>query len=372
MVEKKRMVVSLSLASIIIAATVLLLFFHPSFPLLTGRGEAKISSMKYAKLFSIEDKGDYYLLTDGLNRTIVLVKEGRPTPNVRADLTLKLPVNRVIALSTTHVAYFEALNAIDRLVGVVSTSTWYLEDIKQMVENGTIKEVGRWTQPNYEVILSLRPELVTVTGKARKVTGEVVKKLDELGIPYISIDFSYENHPLGRLEWIKLFGIICGKEEEAIEFFESAEQRILSIEERCKDLNKTKVVCALVGRGGIWVPGREKYLAKSVEIAGGDYLFKDLVSERYVRVTVEDLLSRAEDADVFIAIKMGRPVTREYLLSTVPELAETKPFKENKVYAMQPWIYQYAHKADVFVEELASILHPEKFKPEKLTMFKRL
>ena len=370
MIKKKRMVISSSLASIIIAATVLLLFLHGPFLLLTQREEeAKISGMKYAKLFSIEDKGDYYLVTDGLNRSIVLVKEGRPAPNVRADLTLKLPVNRVIALSTTHVAYFEALNAIDRLVGVISTRTWYLEDIKQMVENGTIKEVGRWTQPNYEVILSLRPELVTASGRVR---GEVVKKLDELGIPYISIDNYYENHPLGRLEWIKLFGIICGKEEEAIEFFESAEQRILSIEERCKDLNKTKVVCALVGRGGIWVPGREKYLAKSVEIAGGDYLFKDLVSERYVRVTVEDLLSRAEDADVFIAIHMGTPVTREYLLSTVPELAETKPFKENKVYAMQPWIYQYAHKADVFVEELASILHPEEFKLEELTMFKQV
>ena len=370
MVEKKKMVIGLALASIIIAASVILLSSYSSLLSPVERGkETRISGMKYAKLLSIEDKGDYYIVTDSLDRSIVLVKEGKPVPNVHADLTLKLPVKRVVALLTTHVAYFEALNATDRLVGVISARTWYLEDVKQMVENGTIKEVGRFRQPNYEVILSLKPELVTVPGKI--FGGEVVKKLDELGIPYISVDLDVERHPLGKLEWIKLFGIICGKEEEAIKFFERAEQRILNVEKRCEDLERTKVVCALLTRGRILIPGCEHYYAKSVEIAGGDYLFKDLVSERYVYVTVEDFLSRTKDADVFIAVHMAEPVTKKYLLSAVPELAETKPFKENKVYAMQPWIHQYAHKTDVFVEELASILHPKEFKLKKLTMFKQ-
>ena len=202
MVEKKKMVIGLSLASIIIAASVLFLFFHGSFLSPTEREEeARVSGMKYAKFLSIEDKGDYYLVTDSLDRSIILVKEGRSVPNVHANLTLKLPIKRIIALLTTHVAYFEALNATDRLVGVMSARTWYLEDIKQMVENGTIKEVGRFRQPNYEVILSLKPELVTVPGK---IFGEkVVKKLDELGIPYISVDLDVESHPLGKLEWIE-------------------------------------------------------------------------------------------------------------------------------------------------------------------------
>ena len=370
MVEKKKMVIGLTLASIIIAASVAFLFFYSSLLWPAEREEeTKVSGMKYAKLLSIEDKGDYYLVTDSLNRSIVLVKEGKSIPNVHADLTLKLPVKRVVALLTTHVAYFKALNATDRLVGVISARTWYLEDIKQMIESGTIKEVGRFRQPNYEVILSLKPELVTVPGK---IFGEkVVKKLDELGIPYISVDFDVESHPLGRLEWIKLFGIICGKEEEAVKLFERAEQRILNVEKRCEGLEKTKVVCALLIRGRILVPGCEHYYAKSIEMAGGDYLFKDLVSERYVPVTVEDFLSRTKNADVFIAVYMAQPVTREYLLSAVPELADTKPFREGRVYAMQPWIHQYAHKVDILVEELASILHPEEFKLKELTLFKQ-
>lgn len=48
---------------------------------------------------------------------------------------------------------------------------------------------------------------------------EVREKLEELGIPVLVDQSSYEPHPLGRTEWIKLYGALLGKEDEAERLF---------------------------------------------------------------------------------------------------------------------------------------------------------
>ena len=47
---------------------------------------------------------------------------------------------------------------------------------------------------------------------------EVKEKLEDLGIPVLVEMSSYESHPLGRLEWIRVYGLLTDREKEADEF----------------------------------------------------------------------------------------------------------------------------------------------------------
>lgn len=57
-----------------------------------------------------------------------------------------------------------------------------------------------------------------------------------LDIPVFIDRSSYESQPLGRTEWIKLYGAMLDKEEEAADFFASQ----ASVVENLKDFQNTE------------------------------------------------------------------------------------------------------------------------------------
>ncbi len=107
-------------------------------------------------------------------------------------------------------------------------------------------------------------------------------------------------------------------------------------------------------------------------MAGGDYAFSSLNSTGYVPVSKEQLIEKTENADVFIAIYMGFPLKSvSDIVKQIPALAKTKPFRNDRVYAMQPWIWQHSCEEDKVIEDVAAILHPDAFH-HRLIMFKKL
>ncbi len=327
------------------------------------------SEMKYAKLFSIKKRDGYIIIKDSKGRKIVLWKDKKP--EIEADLFVKIPVKRVVVFSPTYVAYLKAINCTSSIVGVVSVKKWYFDEIKRGIESGKIVEIGKARSPDYEKILALNPDVVFVNAK---FAGEdVVKKLKALKIPYVACDAWLEENPLGRLEWVKFFAAFFDKLDDAKNYFNSVEKRILEVQNIVKGERKVNVVYALVLKGRVFVPGGNSYHAKLIEMAGGNYVFKDLNTTGYVEINEEELINRTANADVYIAIYMGTPIkSKEDLIREVPGLAKTKPFKEDRVYAMQPWIWQHIDRMDEIIEDLAAILHPGKFPGHKLTMFKKL
>jgi len=322
----------------------------------------------YAKLFSVEKKSSYTILRDSAGRKIVLFRNKKP--DIKGDLFIKVPVKRVVVLSTGIVSYLEALNSTSTLVGVPSVSKWYYKDISDGLKKGRIKEVGKVNDPDYEEILALKPDVVFIP--ANFVSSGVVKKLESLGVPCVSCGYWLEKTPLGKLEWIKFFGYFFGRENAADMYFKSAKNRILSVEQKVKGLKKVKAVYALILNGKVLVPGNQSYHAKLIYMAGGDYAFSNLNSTGYVPVSEEQLIEKTENADVFIAIYMGYPIKSvNDIVKQIPALAKTKPFRDSKVYAMQPWIWQYSCEEDKVIEDIAAILHPDAFH-HRLVMFRKL
>ena len=183
-----------------------------------------VSSMDllYADQFSVDYyENDISLITIEDTDQFLLLPEGMSAPVGLPDSIkiLQKPVKNIYLVATSAMDDFIHLDAMDliALSGTKDTG-WYLPEAKTAMEEGKIAYAGKYSAPDYEKILSSDCGLA-VESTMIYHTPEVKEQLERLGIPVLVERSSYEGHPLGRMEWIRLYGVLTGKEAEAEQIF---------------------------------------------------------------------------------------------------------------------------------------------------------
>ncbi|MCD6493487.1 MAG: ABC transporter substrate-binding protein [Archaeoglobaceae archaeon] len=334
--------------------------------------QTKTPTVKYAENFKLEYHDGYKILKVKENDkwvTYVLYKDKKP--NVEG-IPIKIPVKRMVVMSSTHLAQLEAINATDCIVGFMWGGRYkvYFEDIAEKLEKGEIVDVGSANAPDYEKILALKPDLVVIY--VTPYNEVVKKKLDELNIPYIVDSEWLETDPLGRAEWVKFFAALTDKENETESYFNHVEQNVLEVVNTVKDLEKPKIIWGSIWSGVVWVPRADSYVAKMIEYANAKYVFNDVNGTGSAQITLEEFLLRGKDADVMVYSWSGLKSVED-LLKIDNRLAEIKAVKDKRVYCYSDDFYQLGLLyTDVVVKDLAAICHPEKFEGYKPRFFVRL
>ncbi len=330
--------------------------------------------VKFAKNFQIEFHDGYKILKvkeDETWKTYILYYD-KPPEGVEG-IPIKIPIKRMVVMSSTHIAQLEAINGTDAVVGFMYGGRYklYFPDVVERLEKGEIVDLGSPNAPDYEKLIELNPDIVIiyVTSSNEKVR----EKLRELGINYIVDSEWLENDPLGRAEWVKFFGALLDKDEEAEEYFNRIVKNVEEIEEAVSSVEeKPNVLWALIYKGRVYVPRGDSYVAKMIEYAGGNYLFKDVNGAGSEIINIEDLLLKGQKADVMIYssyyVKSLDDIKRKE-----PRMADLKVFKERKIYNITPdyWQLGLLHP-DIVIRDLAAILHPELFKDYEPRFFVRL
>ncbi|MDH7576540.1 MAG: ABC transporter substrate-binding protein [Bacillota bacterium] len=328
--------------------------------------------LRYATGFKIEHlAGGCKQVTDGEGRKLLLVPRGQRPPSGYGSLpVVYTPVERVVVGSTTQAALLRPLGELGSITGVTTEKEhWYLEAVKEGLEQGRIQLVGSGMGPlDYDRVVALRPDLVLIyTGTPG--SPETLRKLEELKVPVAVENSHLEQHPLGRMEWVKFLAAFYGKEEAAAEFFEAAAKRTEEITgEAVKARAKPKVLWGSIYQGKVYVPAGASYAARMIEMAGGDYLFKDLAGAGSSTVTLEEFYARGKSADVYISSTMPNYgiTSIAKIVEQAKVLADLPPVKEGKVWCFQPWYYQAQDKTDEMIADLAAIFHPELFPEVKI------
>jgi len=187
---------------------------------------------------------------------------------------IRTPVERIVCLSTTHLAFLKILNETGSVAGISGIKYISNPEIRDRFEEGKIPDVGYGQNLNYELLVNQKPDLVMAYALGSEVTA-YSQKLNELGIPVVIIAEYLEETPLGKAEWIKFVGHLFGKEQEAIEFFNNLEKKYLELKKLTSYLSvKPKVMAGLPHKDTWWVPGGNSYLANLIADAGGQYLGK--------------------------------------------------------------------------------------------------
>ncbi|MBO4330809.1 MAG: ABC transporter substrate-binding protein, partial [Oscillospiraceae bacterium] len=197
-------------------------------------GDLKYEStvpLEYANQFAIyKYEGGYSFIDMVDSDRVLVVPEGKPVPeNLDSDIVVvQQPLSDIYLVSTSCMALFDALDAFDS-ISFVGTQRWYIENAEQAMKDGRFIYAGKYNTPDYEMLIHQGCQLA-IESTMILHNPEVKEKMLELGIKTIVERSSYENHPLGRTEWIKLYGALLGLEEEAAAYFDEEVGKITALE----------------------------------------------------------------------------------------------------------------------------------------------
>ena len=272
-----------------------------------GKGTNSFTS--YASGFRVFDQGSYTVIevTDPWqqSKNVIFSYVLAPSQDVLPDSLknrpfIKTPVQRVIALSTTHVAMIDQLGSAASIVGLSGSEFIYSSPIRARIESGSVKDVGYGQGLDFETIVRLEPDVLFLYGVEGNVM-TTLEKLTDLGIPAVFCGEYLETHPLGKAEWIRFFSLFYNKEEQSTSFFQHIDSAYSALSALASGvLPKPVVLNGLPWKDTWYMAGGKSFAAQLIEDAGGDYLWSDSPSTQAVPLDLESVYLRAINADVWI------------------------------------------------------------------------
>lgn len=321
--------------------------------------------LKYAENFAVDYcEGGYMLLTTVLDgKQFLIVPEEKEIPYDLADqiVVLRRPVSNLYLVASAVMDMFSELDGLDAVAfSGQKAENWSIEEAREAMENGKLLYAGKYNKPDYERIVSEGCSLA-IENTMITHAPEVVEKLESFGIPVMIEYSSYESHPLGRVEWIKFFGALLGKEEEAERIFEE-QAAILEKLTADKKTDKTAAFFFITSNGLVQVRQSSDYVPKMIELAGGSYVPRDVGDPEMKRSTmnmqVEEFYNSARDADFLIynsSIDGGISSVGE-LLDKCKLLADFRAVKEGNVWCTTNDMYQQSLSIGYLMEDIHAML----------------
>ena len=335
-------------------------------PLWSGLRWEEHLPLEYAQSFSVDFSPEGYARIAIHQETYLLVPESCPLPGeIPEDVTvLRQPLQNIYMQATAAMDSFCQLDALDAVtLSGTRTEGWYIPQAREAMEEGRLVYAGKYSAPDYELILSRNCGLALESTMIYH-NPEVKEQLERFGVPVLVERSSYESHPLGRMEWIKLYGALLGKEREAQDYFDSLLERLAPILEQ-ENTGKTAAFFFITASGGVNVRCSGDYIAKAIGLAGGVYAFPDLTSEGSVQsamnIQMEEFYQKARDADILIYNSTidGELETLDQLLEKSPVLGDFKAVQEGNVWCTGKNLFQESLGLGDFIVDLHRIMTEE-------------
>ena len=352
--------------------------------------------LEYARKFTItKDSDGCSLLTIDQGDPVVVIPEGNSVPETLPDhaIVLEQPLDHIYLASTAAMDFFASLDAMDSLrLSGVKEDGWYIEAAREAMREGSLIFAGKYSQPDYELLLAEQCRLA-IENTMLLHNPDVKEKLEQIGIPVIVERSSYEPEPLGRMEWVKFYGALLGKEDESEALYNE------KVETLKEELNReqtqsqnpednqnadnsqnqngstdagldtdqteerpTAVFFYINPKGYANVRKSGDYISKMIRMAGGEYLFSDLGDPdsalSTVNMQMEEFYASAKDADYLIYNSTidGQITSIDELVAKNQLLADFKAVKDGNVWCTGKNLFQETTELGTMIEDIHTIL----------------
>jgi iron complex transport system substrate-binding protein len=311
--------------------------------------------------------------------TYVLHKENAKLHDSLNSYTkIQIPIQKIIVTSTTHIPSIEMLQSEKTIVGFPSTHYVSSEKTRALIDNGTIREIGSNQSLNTELIFDLNPDIIV----GFSVDGDLktYKNLEKNGQKIIFNADWTEKTPLGKAEWVKFFGALYDKNEEANSIFSEIEKsynEALSLVKNVK--NKPTVMAGSIYEDQWYLPQGDSWAALFLKDANGNYLWKDSKGTGSLALSFETVLDTAKDADFWI--NPGQFTSLDEILTTNSNYKYFKAVQNKNIYTSSSKkgktggviFYELApNRPDLVLKDIVKILHPEVLPDYELYFFEKL
>lgn len=309
----------------------------------------KTLDLSYAQEFSVDYyEGGYKLIDIQEGGRYLVIPEGAQVPKLEDKdvIVLQQPLDHMYLAATACMDYFAAMDACDAItLSGTDQEGWYVEAAREAMASGEMVYAGKYSAPDYELILSQNCSLA-IESTMIYHTPEVKEKLEEFGIPVLVDRSSYEAHPLGRVEWMKLYGALLDKEPLAEEIFQEQASQVEQLESQ-ENTGKTVAFFYITTSGYANVRKPNDYVSKMIELAGGEYIFRNLdLGEdnalSTLNMELEEFYAQAKDADYIIYNSTidGELKSLKEFLDKSSLLADFKAVKEGNVWCLSKSMFQ--------------------------------
>lgn len=303
---------------------------------------------------------------DSVVTRLFIARDGEEPPQGFEGQVIEGDARRIVAMSSTHIAMLDVIGETVRVVGVSGMD--FISNDAVRSRRDSIGDVGYDGNVNYELLLSLQPDIILLYG-TNGASG-MEPKLKELGIPYVYIGEYLENSALGKAEWIVAVAEIVGKRDEGIKAFSAIPERYNAIREKAADClkhsSRPKVMINLPYGDSWFMAPTGSYLVRLIEDAGGDYIYKKNNSNESRPIDLEEAFMLVSASDKWINV--GQTRSLDELRKNYPKFAATKPVLSGEVYnttgrvaangANDYW-ERGVVEPDVVLRDMVMIFHPE-------------
>lgn len=347
------------------------------------------NDIKYAERFDLQKKKGYILLTiknpwqgaENVNQSYFLLQNGSSIPaGVDSANVIHVPIKSIICMSTTHLSMLSGLHEEETLKGISGADFLYEKKLLDLIESNKIADVGYEDNLNTELVIQISPDLIMVYGIGSESAG-YLSKLKELGIKILFNADYIETDPLGKAEWIKVFGALFNKEKEADSIFSSLSEEYNNLKSYINknSKNKPSVFLGLPWKDTWFISPGNSYVSRLISDAGGEYLWKDTKSEISMPFGIENVFIKAINADYWL--NTGSVNNRNEITAVDTRLGQLPSFKNGSIYnnnnrvtprGGNDYWESGSINPQIILKDIASILHPGLFPGYELYYYKKI
>jgi iron complex transport system substrate-binding protein len=351
--------------------------------------DINLLKLKYAEGFSATTVGDYKLLTINspwpksekvFKYVLISAKEAAETTfkNDAYDGIIIIPIQKIVATSTTHIPALELLEVEHTLVGFPGTNYVSSEKTRARIDNGDVRELGKNEGINTEVLLELRPDLVVAFG----VDGanKSMETIERAKIPVVYNGDWVEKSPLAKAEWIKFFGILYDKEQEANSIFNTIESDYLNAKKiALQATSKPTVLFGAMYKDVWYLPNGTSAEAQFLNDANANYLWSETTEAGSIPLSFEAVFNKAKTTDLWLSPSYYS--SYDALEKSNSHYTQFSAFQDKKIFTFSNTTgktggvtyYELGMaRPDLVLKDVIKICHPELLQDYETTFFKPL
>lgn len=332
-----------------------------------------INSIRYASGLSIQKNQGFSVVTvrnawpeAKQNFTYILKeKKGIVPDSLQKYPTIAVPLQSIVVTSTTNIPFLEMLGVEKKLLGFPHTDYISSPKTRQLIDAGKVKNIGQNEKLDTEQLIDLNPNLIVAFGIDN--SNPTIDNLQKSGLKVLIQADWMEQTPLGKAEWIKLYGALFGKEKEAEVLFydivKSYNETLALVPQ--KKTNPTVLYGSMyqeqwfVAKGDSWV-------AQFLKDAKSNYLWSTTKGTGSLPLPFEKILEKAQKADYWIATGSFKNLAE--LQASNPHYQQFDAVKNKNVYTFENkhgatggtvYYELAASRPDLVLKDYIKIFHPE-------------
>lgn len=333
--------------------------------------QEEIVEVEYADGFRLSQGEGYRCIdivnpwdtTQLLNRYVLVPRDAELPQELPAGCVVRTPLSRSLIFSSVHCSLLQELDRLDAIGGVCDSEYIYVDALRSRLSDGTLVDAGSSMAPDIEQIIDLNPDAILLS----PYENNRYERLKNTRIPIIECADYMETSPLGRAEWMRVFGWLYGCEAVADSLFATVEatynttlERIAQVENRPKVITERRT-------GAVWyIPGGKSYMARILADAGAVYPWSENDNTGSIALSFEQVFEEGQDADFWL-IKHHSEQLMSYktLAEEYAPYARFKAFEQKMIYDCNSRYYRYYEETpfhpDRLLQDLGSIFHPQLF-----------